>query len=70
MSYLPNGLPAPVPENDGLDKPYWEAHAPRRADGPALPEMRHVPVGAGMDLPQVPVLRHGLAQGVGQGPHL
>ena len=24
MSYLPNGLPAPVPENDGLDKPYWE----------------------------------------------
>ena len=24
MSYLPQGLPAPVPENDGLDKPYWE----------------------------------------------
>ena len=25
MSYLPKGLPAPAPENDGLDKPYWEA---------------------------------------------
>ena len=24
-SYLPNGLPIPVPENDGLDKPYWDA---------------------------------------------
>lgn len=24
MSYLPKGLPTPVPENDGLDKPYWE----------------------------------------------
>lgn len=26
-SYLPDGLPAPVPENDGLDAPYWEAVA-------------------------------------------
>ena len=25
MSYLPNGLPIPVPESDGLDKPYWDA---------------------------------------------
>ena len=25
ISYLPNGLPIPVPENDGLDKPYWDA---------------------------------------------
>src|SRR6185437_7051772 len=25
VSYLPKGLPAPVPENDGLDKPYWDA---------------------------------------------
>ena len=25
MSYLPSGLPIPVPENDGLDKPYWDA---------------------------------------------
>ena len=25
MSYLPEGLPIPVPENDGLDKPYWDA---------------------------------------------
>lgn len=24
MSYLPQGLPAPAPENDGLDLPYWE----------------------------------------------
>ncbi|MFI5002592.1 MAG: Zn-ribbon domain-containing OB-fold protein, partial [Reyranellales bacterium] len=24
-SYLPSGLPIPVPENDGLDKPYWDA---------------------------------------------
>ena len=24
-SYLPQGLPAPAPENDGLDKPYWDA---------------------------------------------
>ena len=24
MSYLPKGLPSPVPENDGIDKPYWE----------------------------------------------
>ena len=24
MTYLPAGLPAPAPENDGLDKPYWE----------------------------------------------
>jgi uncharacterized OB-fold protein len=23
-SYLPPGLPAPVPEADGLDRPYWE----------------------------------------------
>lgn len=23
-SYLPAGLPAPVPEPDGLDRPYWE----------------------------------------------
>jgi uncharacterized OB-fold protein len=22
--YLPSGLPAPVPESDGLDAPYWE----------------------------------------------
>lgn len=22
--YLPEGLPAPVPENDGLSRPYWE----------------------------------------------
>ena len=22
--YLPEGLPAPVPENDDLSKPYWE----------------------------------------------
>ena len=42
MSYLPNGLPAPVPENDGLDKPYWEATRARRADGPALQGLRHV----------------------------
>lgn len=26
-TYLPNGLPAPVPENDGLDTPFWEAAA-------------------------------------------
>ena len=25
MSYLAQGLPTPVPEADGLDKPYWEA---------------------------------------------
>ena len=25
MSYLAKGLPTPVPENDGLDKPYWDA---------------------------------------------
>jgi uncharacterized protein len=24
-TYLPAGLPIPVPENDGLDKPYWDA---------------------------------------------
>src|SRR5581483_10782602 len=24
MSYLPKGLPSPVVENDGIDKPYWE----------------------------------------------
>jgi uncharacterized OB-fold protein len=24
-SYLPAGLPIPVPSNDGLDTPYWEA---------------------------------------------
>jgi len=24
-TYLPGVLPAPTPENDGLDKPYWEA---------------------------------------------
>jgi len=24
VSYLAKGLPTPVPENDGLDKPYWE----------------------------------------------
>ena len=24
MNYLPNGLPVPVPESDGLDAPYWE----------------------------------------------
>ncbi len=24
MSYLPPGLPAPVPARDGLDRPYWE----------------------------------------------
>jgi hypothetical protein len=24
VSYLPDGLPAPRPENDGLDAPYWE----------------------------------------------
>ena len=24
-TYLPAGLPTPVPENDGLDKPYWDA---------------------------------------------
>ena len=23
-TYLPEGLPAPVPMNDGLDKPYWD----------------------------------------------
>ena len=23
-SYLPAGMPAPVPEADGLDRPYWE----------------------------------------------
>ena len=22
-AYLPTGLPAPVPETDGLDAPYW-----------------------------------------------
>jgi len=22
--YLPAAMPAPVPEADGLDKPYWE----------------------------------------------
>jgi hypothetical protein len=25
MTYLPEGLPAPRPEGDGLDRPYWEA---------------------------------------------
>ena len=25
--YLPAGLPAPQPENDGLSKPYWDAAA-------------------------------------------
>ena len=25
MSYLPSGLPIPVPESDALDTPYWEA---------------------------------------------
>lgn len=24
-SYLPQGMPAPVPESDGLDAPYWAA---------------------------------------------
>lgn len=24
MSYLPAGLPAPTPENDGLSAPYWQ----------------------------------------------
>jgi uncharacterized OB-fold protein len=24
MTYLPKGLPEPAPENDGLDRPYWE----------------------------------------------
>jgi hypothetical protein len=24
MSYLPKGLPSPVAENDGVDKPYWD----------------------------------------------
>lgn len=24
QSYLPEGLPIPVPENDGLSRPYWE----------------------------------------------
>ena len=23
-TYLPGGLPSPVVENDGIDKPYWE----------------------------------------------
>ncbi|ETW96066.1 MAG: hypothetical protein ETSY2_47110 [Candidatus Entotheonella gemina] len=23
-SYLPEGLPIPVPENDALSEPYWE----------------------------------------------
>ena len=32
--------------------------------------LRHLPVGAGMDLPQVPVVRDRLAQGVGEGPYL
>ena len=25
MAYLPAGLPAPLAERDGLDRPYWEA---------------------------------------------
>ena len=23
-TYLPDGLPTPIPMNDGLDKPYWD----------------------------------------------
>ena len=23
-TYLPEGMPIPVPQNDGLDKPYWD----------------------------------------------
>jgi hypothetical protein len=29
-SYLPPGLPAPVPARDGLDAPYWEAASQHR----------------------------------------
>src|SRR4029077_12329663 len=29
-TYLPAGLPIPVAENDGLDKPYWDE--PRRGE--------------------------------------
>ena len=67
MSYLPPGLPAPVTESDKLDLPYWEGHAPGRAEGAALRRLQYLAVGAGMALPSLPVVGHALGRGRGRG---
>ena len=70
VSYLPKRTADPGAGERRPRQAVLGGHAARRVAGAALQSLRHVPVGTGMDLPQMPVLRHGLAQSVGQGPHL
>ena len=53
-TYLPAGLPRPVPEADGLDRPYWEGTRAGRALRAALPALPRLAVGTGVDLPPLP----------------
>ena len=51
----PEGCPLPVASRDGLDAPLLGGHPRPRAVGAALPRLPDLAVGAGVDLPPLPL---------------